>query len=223
MQVMLLIWQSRGRRPSVAWVERRPRTKPRNERRGDLLDAAELVLVDRGMAAFTVDEVTSRADVAKGTFYLYFQSKEDVLAALRERFLVELVRTQVGALDQLPDGEWLGRLELWMESSIRGYLANVRLHDALFMHAPSEADGRGPVHPTNQHFQLLSDILHAGSEAGAFTVTSPMAAAVLLYAAMHGATDYLIDNLDDPADPADITVDELVAEARLLCRKLTTS
>jgi AcrR family transcriptional regulator len=176
------------------------------------LDAAESVLVDRGMSAFTVDEVTARAEVAKGTFYLYFQSKDDVLSALRDRFVDGLMASQNTELDKLPEGDWLSRLELWMESSIRGYLDQVALHDALFMHASTEF--RGAVHPTNRHLDALADIVAAGSAAGAFTVRSPSAAAVLLYAAMHGATDYLIDNPDAMA------VDEVVREARLLCRRL---
>jgi AcrR family transcriptional regulator len=176
------------------------------------LDAAESVLVERGTGAFTIDDITVRAKVAKGTFYLYFQSKEDVLAALRDRFLDELMATQRAELDALAGDDWLGRLELWMESSIRGYLAQIPLHDALFMHA--HVEGRGPVHSANRHLDTLVEILQRGSAAGAFTVDSPTAAAILLYAAMHGATDYLIDN------PDSMPVDELVAESRRLCRRL---
>jgi AcrR family transcriptional regulator len=193
-------------------VRQRPRTKPRDERRGDILDAAESVLVQRGMVAFTVDEVTARASVAKGTFYLYFQSKEDVLAALRDRFLDGLIATQRVELDELPEDDWLGRLERWMETSIRGYLAQVRLHDALFMHGKVES--RGPVHPANRHLESLVEILQGGCAAGAFSVESPTAAAVLLYAAMHGAADYVIDN------PEAIAIDVLVAESRQLCCRL---
>jgi AcrR family transcriptional regulator len=195
-------------------VPPRPRTKPKDERRGDLLDAAESVLVDRGMSAFTVDEVTARAQVAKGTFYLYFQSKDDVLAALRDRFIDGLMATQRAELDKLPSDDWLGRLELWMETSIRGYLAQIQLHDALFMHASTEY--RGATHPSNGHLDALTDIVARGSAAGALSVDSPAAAAVLLYAAMHGATDFLIDN------QGAMPVDEVVVEARRLCRRLAT-
>jgi AcrR family transcriptional regulator len=164
------------------------------------------------MAAFTVDEVTARAEVAKGTFYLYFQSKEDVLAALRDRFVDGLITTQRVELDELPEGDWLAKLERWMETSIRGYLAQVRLHDALFMHG--NAAGRGPVHPANRHLESLVEIVQGGCAAGAFSVESPTAAAVLLYAAMHGASDYMIDN------PGAVAIDVMIAESRQLCRRL---
>lgn len=197
-------------------MERRPRTKPRGERRRDLLEAAESVLVEKGMTALTVDEVTARAGVAKGTFYLYFQSRDDVLAALRESFVEHLVALQRAELETLPDDDWPGRLELWMESSLRGYLDQVRLHDALFLHTTGDPAARGPAHPANEHLQLLTDILRRGTAAGAFAVGSPEAAAILLYAAMHGAADHLIDN------PGHITADEVVAEARQWCRQLSS-
>ncbi|HWH32277.1 MAG TPA: TetR/AcrR family transcriptional regulator [Egibacteraceae bacterium] len=50
-----------------------------------LLDAAERVLVERGLQATKVEDITSEAGVAKGTFYLYFATKEDVIRAVQRR------------------------------------------------------------------------------------------------------------------------------------------
>ena len=61
----------------------RPRTKPAEIRREELLDAAEQLFLTRGIAATSVDAIVGGADVAKGTFYLHFQSKEHLLAALQ--------------------------------------------------------------------------------------------------------------------------------------------
>jgi AcrR family transcriptional regulator len=55
------------------------------DKRRALLEAAEEVFVERGIARATVDEITSRAGVAKGTFYLYFSSKEELVRALHEQ------------------------------------------------------------------------------------------------------------------------------------------
>ena len=61
-----------------------PRTKSPETRRQDLLDAGEKVFLEKGVAGATVEDITSCAGVAKGTFYLYFASKDDLLNALRE-------------------------------------------------------------------------------------------------------------------------------------------
>jgi AcrR family transcriptional regulator len=51
---------------------------------GEILDAARKVFARKGFENATMDEIAEAAGVAKGTVYLYFQSKRDVyLAALR--------------------------------------------------------------------------------------------------------------------------------------------
>jgi AcrR family transcriptional regulator len=49
-----------------------------------ILDAAEAVFGDRGYHAASVTEITQRAQVAQGTFYLYFHSKREIFLQLVE-------------------------------------------------------------------------------------------------------------------------------------------
>ena len=70
----------------------KPRRRARSEeskrdRREDILDAAEAVYEKRGFAAFTVAAVATRAAVAKGTLYLYFRTREELLLAVTDRLL----------------------------------------------------------------------------------------------------------------------------------------
>jgi AcrR family transcriptional regulator len=51
-------------------------------RTGAILDAARKLLEQRGPEAMTMDEIAGVAGVAKGTLYLYFESKDDLLQAL---------------------------------------------------------------------------------------------------------------------------------------------
>jgi len=59
-----------------------PATARGEATRQRLLDAAETEFGARGFNATSVADVTRRAGVAQGTFYLYFPSKEDVLREL---------------------------------------------------------------------------------------------------------------------------------------------
>lgn len=52
------------------------------ERRDAILAAARDVFFENGIHRATVDDVAARAEVAKGTVYLYFESKETILAHL---------------------------------------------------------------------------------------------------------------------------------------------
>jgi AcrR family transcriptional regulator len=57
----------------------------RESRRGALVDAAFRVFADKGVAASSVDDIVDAAGVAKGTFYLYFKTKDDAVNAVAER------------------------------------------------------------------------------------------------------------------------------------------
>jgi len=73
-----------------------PRTveiKPSKQR---LLTAAAEVFFEKGYTAARVSDVVARADVAQGTFYLYFKSKEAVFVALVEMFFEELLTETLG-------------------------------------------------------------------------------------------------------------------------------
>lgn len=69
---------------------RRP-TQERGRRRFDaILDAAAAILVESGMAGFTVHGVAARANTSIGSMYHFFPDGESVLRALGERHIAEL-------------------------------------------------------------------------------------------------------------------------------------
>jgi AcrR family transcriptional regulator len=70
-------------------AESLPRWQRRaDERPQELLEAALAVFVERGFAAARLEEVAKRAGVSKGTVYLYFTGKEDLLKALVQSAIV---------------------------------------------------------------------------------------------------------------------------------------
>jgi AcrR family transcriptional regulator len=56
----------------------------------ELLRAAEAVFVEHGLAAAKVEDITARARVSKGAFYLHFESKEDCFRQIVEAFVAKL-------------------------------------------------------------------------------------------------------------------------------------
>jgi len=71
-------------------VQKRPRRRtrlPREARREQILEAATRAFVRTGYHGTHVDDVIREAGVARGTFYLHFESKHAVFAALVERML----------------------------------------------------------------------------------------------------------------------------------------
>src|ERR1700746_3369135 len=56
----------------------------------ELLRAAESVFVEHGLGEAKVEDITGRAGVSKGAFYLHFESKEDCFRQIVEGFVAKL-------------------------------------------------------------------------------------------------------------------------------------
>jgi AcrR family transcriptional regulator len=67
--------------------------------RRQILDAAAALIGERGYAAATVEEIAERADVAKGTLYYHFTSKEEIATALARADLATCVPRIEAALN----------------------------------------------------------------------------------------------------------------------------
>jgi AcrR family transcriptional regulator len=59
-----------------------PRRRRKQARPQELLDAALSLFVEKGFTATRAEEVAQRAGVSKGTLYLYYPSKEELLKAV---------------------------------------------------------------------------------------------------------------------------------------------
>ncbi|HKH98648.1 MAG TPA: helix-turn-helix domain-containing protein [Candidatus Sulfotelmatobacter sp.] len=63
--------------------------RARDKRRKELLQAATQVFARRGYRAASINDIIQAADVARGTFYIYFRSKQDIFAAIVANFREE--------------------------------------------------------------------------------------------------------------------------------------
>jgi AcrR family transcriptional regulator len=175
---------TRSRQPSKS-----PRTKPGEQRRRDLLDAGLAVFGRRGVHAATLDEITREAGVAKGTFYLYFSSKEHLLLALQQDFTATMVGRISDAVAAAGEG-WAARLDAWIQAMFVDYPTVHAMHDLLY-HEVVHIE-RPPAEPQDeqQRYDIvgsLRQLIVDGTAAGAFQVDDPEVVAVQLFGALHSA------------------------------------
>ncbi len=76
----------------------------RQEIRRRLRRAAEQSIAARGIRKTTVDELVRSADIPKGTFYLFYSSKEKLIFEVLERAQREFERREEERWAQLPPG-----------------------------------------------------------------------------------------------------------------------
>jgi AcrR family transcriptional regulator len=79
--------------------QRATHVEDKQERREHLLDACECLLCENPERVVSVSEVAERAGLAKGTVYLYFPSKEELLLALHQRHGEDFFRELIALLE----------------------------------------------------------------------------------------------------------------------------
>lgn len=94
------------------------RQRRKEARPQELLDAALELFVEKGFSATRSDEVAERAGVSKGTLYLYYPSKEELLKAVIQQNLGQIIAQGSGIVDEFqgPTAELLSMLmNLWWD------------------------------------------------------------------------------------------------------------
>lgn len=66
-------------------------TKKHDVRLNEILDAAEQLFIQKGYEKATVNDILNKVEIAKGTFYHYFKSKEEVMNGVINRMVDHVV------------------------------------------------------------------------------------------------------------------------------------
>ncbi|WP_449255982.1 TetR/AcrR family transcriptional regulator [Bosea sp. (in: a-proteobacteria)] len=165
----------------------RPRTKPPEERRDELMEAAQALFLEHGVGSTTIEQITSRAGVAKGTFYLHYSSKEEIHGALGERFTSQFLQTLTAAVARRGDRDWHGKLAAWSKTAVTGFIEKQELVNMLFHTHPSPPDSA--PNPIVEHLKAL---LKAGLKDQAWAVDDPDLAALFVFGGLHAIVDEVL-------------------------------
>lgn len=101
--------------PVHSWKERQ-----RQEREDQILHAAEALLLEKGYHEMAMEDIAARVGISKGTVYLHFPSKEDLVAALMARRMQQFQTSvkEVLALDLSPRAKVRRLLEFLLSGMI---------------------------------------------------------------------------------------------------------
>lgn len=170
-------------------TERRERR--RHARREAILDAAQTLFNQRGVEATTMDDIARACDVAKGTLYLSFPSKDEIAFALVTRALEEL-HSRVGAavegggtavegIQRMADAYYAFSQE---RPESFNYLFLVPHPDYIGRVADDVAEGAALV--GFESLELLAGLVRQGTKEGTLSVIDPWATAVGMWSALTG-------------------------------------
>ncbi|MGG5818763.1 TetR/AcrR family transcriptional regulator [Falsiroseomonas sp. HW251] len=205
-------------------MPRPSRTRRKEDRPAELLEAALDTFRAKGFAATRMDDIAARAGVSKGTIYLYYPSKEAIFEALvRDRLLPNLDRVEAAAAaSPLPAGATL-RLIAGMASQV--------MADARLVGVPKMVLAEAGNFPELARFYreavvaralaLIAGVIRRGIAAGEFRDTDPEIAARLfvfpvLVTALWQATFAPVE--DHPVPPAKVVEQHLETWLRGMAR-----
>ncbi len=168
------------------------RARERAQRRRDILDAARQEFFERGFHRPTVDDVAARAEVSKGTVYLYFESKEEILAHLLLEGLDLLLEQMVddgpsSASSPEPALRRLAGVYLHFCQSYPNYFRLIAAFDrGRFEESISRELYQQVLDKSIEGLGLLAQTIEMGMESGLFCVADSWRAAGSTWAALNG-------------------------------------
>lgn len=98
--------------------------KDPEERKAEILDTAEMLFTTKGYNQTTIIDILNEIGIAKGTFYYYFKSKEEVMDAI----IMRIVNADVAAAKAIADNSDLTSI--------------AKLFQILFAQKPKDGGGK---------------------------------------------------------------------------------
>jgi AcrR family transcriptional regulator len=102
-------------------MDKPPRNRHERRRlqtRNLLIQAALQLVLEKGYDAISIQDITDRADLGRGTFYIHFKSKEDVFWTAFREIIQELELAAHKELDRrMPQVEYYGLLNIFRHAA----------------------------------------------------------------------------------------------------------
>jgi AcrR family transcriptional regulator len=158
------------------------------ERREQILNAAEVVFSERGFDKARMDDIVREAGISKGALYWYYKSKDALIRALLDRVFFSELR-EVEALLQDP-GPASERMYIFIERAVREYRRFERLlplaYEFIALAARNTTVRETIIGYFEHYLELLSTMIDQGIEEGEFAPCDSQQAAMALISMYEG-------------------------------------
>lgn len=170
------------------------RRREREQRRQQILNAARTLLFKNGLNAISVNQIARQSELAIGTIYFYFRSKEAIFAALQEEglelLLGEVRRARECGADARESLHNIAQAYLNFSRDQKNYfdVINYFLSAGDVMFTPEikqQIDEHG-----NRILRVVEDALREGVAQGQFRTMNTRRHALLFWVILHGLVPF---------------------------------
>ena len=185
----------------------------KRERRNQILEAAKHVFADAGYHGASIHAIIERADIARGTFYLYFESKSAVFSSILDQAMAELRRHMHRIEVDNPKIPPQLQLRAQVIEAVE-YVVQDRALAMLLLSAGHTPDAEA-AERLDQFFGEIRDLLRRAFESGQeiklLRKVQPELLAAAMLGMIRGVVELLVTQPDAP--PVAAAVDELLTVA----------
>ncbi len=175
-------------------AERKAREK--ESRRESILFAAKKLFSKKGFENTSMDELAAEAELAKGTLYLYFKSKEEVIYSLLSPSLAEYQRglREIASDPGKPAEATLREIvkyiyDMYLEEP-EIYRVIIHYKAKEYQSLLSEENFRHLRELMRGNLQITEDLIRRGVDAGVFHRTDPKKTSIILWNIFVGVMQY---------------------------------
>ena len=148
--------------------------KTAEQRRLEIIQTAEMLFKEKGYSKTSVDMIIKEIGVAKGTFYYYFKSKNDVLGAIVEHTLADIVAMATQVANE-PSIDALTKMKLLLSNGRMGSSETQDIAAHLHLADNRELHELSNIQTVLQLSPVLAKVVEQGIEEQVFTVSRPLA------------------------------------------------
>lgn len=155
--------------------------KTNDQRFEEILDICEKLFYLKGYTGTTIAEIIKEAGIAKGTFYYYFKSKEDIMDAVIKRYVKSECDKIKDALSD--DLRAIDKLRVLFETTQSNEDKNHKSRMINIVHRlDAELYVRSMAESINGIMPILVKIIEQGIQEGVFKIEHPLTTAQFILA-----------------------------------------
>ncbi len=165
-----------------------PRPDVSDERKSQILNAAEDVFTQKGFEEARMDDIALETGLSKGTLYLYFKSKDDIIIAILDRMFQREFR-RLENLNQVAETatEVIWKITEVLTKEILGLLRLVPIvYQFLALAFRNKYVQKALKKYINRYLDILIPIIQRGIDSGEFRQVDAREVAVAMGAIMEG-------------------------------------
>lgn len=165
-----------------------PRPNVSDERKKQILEAAATVFAKKGFADARMEDIAIEAGLSKATLYLYFKSKDDIIAAILDQFYnrgmqdLQMLQGYEGSISDL-----LLLLTRFFGAEAEQMMSMLPIAFEFYALAARREDVRGFIKEYFRNYREgLAALVQMGIERGEFRAVDPNETAIVLSAIYEG-------------------------------------